>query len=127
MKRLYWILLFVSAMAVAGCAHDSPQRTSYKAAASVITTVEQAMTGWGKYVVDERVRIKAIGDQSTRLAEAGKLAGKEVRVRNAYDNYLSAVTSVLAQAASSTNGAVSIGVNPDAESALIALIASEQL
>ena len=124
MKRYLSLLLFTVAMLFAGCAHDSPKRTAYKATASVVTTVDQAMTGWGSYVVSERARVKAITDPSARLVAASALAAKEVRVKSAYDKYLAAATAGLSLAASSTNGPP---VLTSQESALIALITSEQL
>jgi len=124
MKRYLSLFLFCAALAIAGCAHDSTARTAYKATASVVTTVDQAMTGWGAYVVSERTRIKAIADPVARLADASKLAAKEKRVIAAYDGYLAAATAGLSLAASSTNGPP---VLTSQESNLIALIASNQL
>ncbi len=123
MKRLYWIALFVAALAIAGCANKAPsaERVVFNTSSTLVSSVDLAMIGWGKYVVAKREEIKKMAVPELAVSAWYSLDAKEAKVRSAYEKYRAAATAAILVAAQT-------GANPPQLSAdeLLILIATLQ-
>lgn len=79
------VLLSAPLTLTTGC-KSTPQQIAYKSTASLVHSVDVAMSGWADYVVAERQRIASLSP-GDRLGASSDLLRREGNVLNAYAKY----------------------------------------
>lgn len=123
-----FLFCFVLALTICvignGCARPSAQRAAFGATTAVVTSVDALMGGWGQYVLGERLRIRGLTDPVDRQKQAHALVVKEVKVAQAYADYLVNANTVVSAFGDTNNVPAFEG---PALAALTAVIAQSKL
>ena len=95
-------------IAITGC-QTTPQVVAIKTTDGVLTTADQAIAAWADYVVKQRSVIAQMPSGSDKEAASTALAIKELKVKNAYEQYQVAGRSAVLL------GSTASGVNSGAD------------